>query len=77
MMDRTSICEALAKRNEIDQILNRMVTGGSFAMREKGGDHLVPGPDCMVDTLKLLKQALKISGETLQTCVVWRCPDGT
>ncbi|GFX73765.1 histone-lysine N-methyltransferase SETMAR [Trichonephila clavipes] len=27
MMDRISICEALAKRNEIDQFLNRMVTG--------------------------------------------------
>ncbi|GFT27049.1 hypothetical protein TNCV_4675741 [Trichonephila clavipes] len=26
-------------------------------MREKGGNHLVPGPDCMVDALKLLNQA--------------------
>ncbi|GFS68996.1 histone-lysine N-methyltransferase SETMAR [Trichonephila clavipes] len=27
MMDRISICEALSKRNEIDQFLKRMVTG--------------------------------------------------
>ncbi|GFV45308.1 mariner transposase [Trichonephila clavipes] len=27
MMDRISICEALAKRNEIDSFLNWMVTG--------------------------------------------------
>ncbi|GFS90164.1 histone-lysine N-methyltransferase SETMAR [Trichonephila clavipes] len=27
MMDRISICEALAKRNEIDQLLQRIVTG--------------------------------------------------
>ncbi|GFW35086.1 hypothetical protein TNCV_5066521 [Trichonephila clavipes] len=27
MMDRISICEALAKRNEIDPFLKRMVTG--------------------------------------------------
>ncbi|GFW98818.1 hypothetical protein TNCV_2837791 [Trichonephila clavipes] len=27
MMNRFSICEALAKRNEIDQFLKRMVTG--------------------------------------------------
>ncbi|GFU28036.1 mariner Mos1 transposase [Trichonephila clavipes] len=27
MMDRISMCEALAKRNEIDPILKRMVTG--------------------------------------------------
>ncbi|GFW36028.1 hypothetical protein TNCV_4928921 [Trichonephila clavipes] len=28
MMDRISICKALAKRNEIDPFLKRMVTGG-------------------------------------------------
>ncbi|GFT87087.1 hypothetical protein TNCV_2748481 [Trichonephila clavipes] len=27
MMDRISVCEALAKRNEIDPFLKRMVTG--------------------------------------------------
>ncbi|GFT44736.1 hypothetical protein TNCV_2845241 [Trichonephila clavipes] len=31
----------------------------------------------MVDALKLLNQALRVSGESLQTCVAWRCPDGT
>ncbi|GFW85558.1 hypothetical protein TNCV_852101 [Trichonephila clavipes] len=44
-------------------------------MREKGGNYLVPGPDCMVDALKLPNQAPRVSGESLQTCVVWRCPD--
>ncbi|GFY18555.1 hypothetical protein TNCV_2397801 [Trichonephila clavipes] len=46
-------------------------------MREKGGNHLVPGPDYMVDVLKLPNQASRVSGESLQTCVAWRCPDGT
>ncbi|GFT37234.1 hypothetical protein TNCV_1126841 [Trichonephila clavipes] len=41
---------------------------------EKG---LVPGPDYMVDALKLHNQAPRVSGESLQTCVAWRCPDGT
>ncbi|GFS55350.1 hypothetical protein TNCV_1626651 [Trichonephila clavipes] len=49
---------------------------GSFAMREKGGNRLVPGPDYMVDALKLLNQAPRGSGESLLTCVVWRCSDG-
>ncbi|GFV55185.1 hypothetical protein TNCV_1382061 [Trichonephila clavipes] len=31
----------------------------------------------MVDALKLSNQALRVSGESLQTCVAWRCPDGT
>ncbi|GFW28825.1 hypothetical protein TNCV_201481 [Trichonephila clavipes] len=31
----------------------------------------------MVDALKLPIQAPRVSGESLQTCVVWRCPDGT
>ncbi|GFW98803.1 hypothetical protein TNCV_2837641 [Trichonephila clavipes] len=39
-------------------------------MREKGGNRLVPGLDYMVDALKLPKQ---VSGESLQTCVAWRC----
>ncbi|GFW73867.1 hypothetical protein TNCV_48561 [Trichonephila clavipes] len=46
-------------------------------MREKDGNRLVPGPDYMVDALKLPNQALMISGESLQTCVAWRCPDRT
>ncbi|GFV05446.1 hypothetical protein TNCV_226571 [Trichonephila clavipes] len=44
-------------------------------MREKGGNRLVPGPDFMVDALKLPNQASKGSGESLQKCVAWRCPD--
>ncbi|GFW39970.1 hypothetical protein TNCV_5116531 [Trichonephila clavipes] len=50
---------------------------GSFAIREKGGNRLVPVPDYMVDALKLLNQAPRGSGESLQKCVAWRCPDGT
>ncbi|GFX30462.1 hypothetical protein TNCV_3461131 [Trichonephila clavipes] len=46
-------------------------------MREKGGNRLVPGTDYMVDALKLSNQAPSVSGESLQTCVAWRCPDGT
>ncbi|GFX75150.1 hypothetical protein TNCV_3170771 [Trichonephila clavipes] len=46
-------------------------------MREKGGNHLVPGPDYMVDALKLPSQAPRGYGELLQKYVFWRCPDGT
>ncbi|GFW88449.1 hypothetical protein TNCV_3552191 [Trichonephila clavipes] len=45
-------------------------------MREKGGNCLVPGTDYMVDALKLYNQASRVSGESLQKCVAWRCPDG-
>ncbi|GFV56356.1 hypothetical protein TNCV_3123521 [Trichonephila clavipes] len=31
----------------------------------------------MVNALKLPNQAPRVSGESLQTCVAWRCPDGT
>ncbi|GFU69717.1 hypothetical protein TNCV_1221051 [Trichonephila clavipes] len=31
----------------------------------------------MVDALKLPNQAPRDSGESLQKCVAWRCPDGT
>ncbi|GFT02594.1 hypothetical protein TNCV_1487891 [Trichonephila clavipes] len=31
----------------------------------------------MVDALKLPIQAPRVSGKSLQTCVAWRCPDGT
>ncbi|GFW87865.1 hypothetical protein TNCV_1359691 [Trichonephila clavipes] len=46
-------------------------------MREKGGNHLVPVPDYMVDALKLSSQALKSSGESLHKSVAWRCSDRT
>ncbi|GFV54496.1 hypothetical protein TNCV_2282011 [Trichonephila clavipes] len=46
-------------------------------MREKGGNRLVPDPDYMVDALKLPNQAPRVYGESLQTCVAWRCPHGT
>ncbi|GFV29778.1 hypothetical protein TNCV_1926031 [Trichonephila clavipes] len=46
-------------------------------MREKDGNRLVPGLDYMVDALKFPKQAPSVSGESLQTCVMRRCPDGT
>ncbi|GFW34117.1 hypothetical protein TNCV_287991 [Trichonephila clavipes] len=46
-------------------------------MREKGGNRLGPGADGIVDELKLPNQAPRVPGESLQTCVVWRCPDGT
>ncbi|GFV22686.1 hypothetical protein TNCV_2078761 [Trichonephila clavipes] len=35
-------------------------------MREKGGNRLVPGPDYMVDALKLPNQVPRGSGESLQ-----------
>ncbi|GFW26667.1 hypothetical protein TNCV_2850571 [Trichonephila clavipes] len=46
-------------------------------MREQGGNRLVPGPEYMVDALKLPNQAPRVSGESLQTCVTRRCPYGT
>ncbi|GFV10765.1 hypothetical protein TNCV_1756031 [Trichonephila clavipes] len=46
-------------------------------MREKGGNRLVPGPDYMVDALKLPNQAPRGSGESLLKFGAWRCPDGT
>ncbi|GFW01907.1 hypothetical protein TNCV_3028781 [Trichonephila clavipes] len=46
-------------------------------MREKCGNCLVPDSDYMVDALKLPNQASRVSGESPQTCVVGRCPDGT
>ncbi|GFY25305.1 hypothetical protein TNCV_2484251 [Trichonephila clavipes] len=46
-------------------------------MQEEDGNRLVPGPDYMVDALKLPNQAPRVSGESLQTYVTWRCPDGT
>ncbi|GFU66698.1 hypothetical protein TNCV_3111821 [Trichonephila clavipes] len=58
-------------------ILNYRPTEGSFATREKGGNRLVPGPDYMVDVLKLPNQAPRGSGESLQKEVAWSCPDGT
>ncbi|GFT97952.1 hypothetical protein TNCV_2168401 [Trichonephila clavipes] len=62
-------------------------------MREKGGNRSVPGPDYMVDALKLPKTKLpeflgyhappkegaphSLRNATLQTCVACRCTDGT
>ncbi|GFY13067.1 hypothetical protein TNCV_666291 [Trichonephila clavipes] len=46
-------------------------------MQEKGGNRSAPGPDYMVDALQLPNQAPRDSDESLQTCVAWRCPDGT
>ncbi|GFX72583.1 hypothetical protein TNCV_4061791 [Trichonephila clavipes] len=49
---------------------------GSFAMPEKEDNRLVPGPDYIVDALKLPNQAPRVSEESLQTCVACRCPGG-
>ncbi|GFW89239.1 hypothetical protein TNCV_2686721 [Trichonephila clavipes] len=38
---------------------------------------VIAGPDYMVDALKLPNEASRGSGESLQKCVAWRCPDGT
>ncbi|GFV78219.1 hypothetical protein TNCV_1036871 [Trichonephila clavipes] len=46
-------------------------------MREKSGNRLVPGLDYTVNALKLPNQAPRGSGESLQKCGAWRCPDGT
>ncbi|GFV55615.1 hypothetical protein TNCV_1821021 [Trichonephila clavipes] len=48
-----------------------------LSIRGKGCNLLVPGPDYMVDALKLRKQAPRGHGELLQKYVFWRCPDGT
>ncbi|GFV81287.1 hypothetical protein TNCV_4773131 [Trichonephila clavipes] len=46
-------------------------------MREKDYNRLEPCPDYMVDALKLPNQAPRVSAESLQTCVAWRCPNET
>ncbi|GFY04373.1 hypothetical protein TNCV_4414611 [Trichonephila clavipes] len=46
-------------------------------MRDKGGNHLVLGPDYMVDALKIPNEAPRGYGESLQKYVFWRSPDGT
>ncbi|GFT51773.1 hypothetical protein TNCV_4440701 [Trichonephila clavipes] len=46
-------------------------------MREKGGNLLVPDPNYTVDALKLSNQTPRDSGESLQMCVAWRCPERT
>ncbi|GFX89266.1 hypothetical protein TNCV_1339651 [Trichonephila clavipes] len=46
-------------------------------MREKGGNRLVLGLNYTVDALKFSNQAPRVSGESLQMCVAWSCPDGT
>ncbi|GFV42010.1 hypothetical protein TNCV_2838291 [Trichonephila clavipes] len=73
------IGEKLQKSRDFPNLLLIPISyhSGSFAKREKGGNRLVPDPDYMVDALKFPNQALRVSGESLQTCVTWRCPDGT
>ncbi|GFV34764.1 hypothetical protein TNCV_1450681 [Trichonephila clavipes] len=46
-------------------------------MLKKGDNRLVPGLYYMVDVLKFPNQAPRVSGESLQMCVAWHCPDGT
>ncbi|GFS70634.1 hypothetical protein TNCV_520421 [Trichonephila clavipes] len=46
-------------------------------MQDKDNNRLMPGSDYMVDALKFPNQALEVSGESLQTCVAWHCPDKT
>ncbi|GFY00259.1 hypothetical protein TNCV_4710611 [Trichonephila clavipes] len=46
-------------------------------MLEKCGNCLFPGPDCMVDALKLPNQVPRGPGDSLQKCVAWHFPDGT
>ncbi|GFX93638.1 hypothetical protein TNCV_1588151 [Trichonephila clavipes] len=40
---------------------------GSFAMREKCGNRLVPGPDYMVEALKLPNQSRRVSAVSGQS----------
>ncbi|GFW95410.1 hypothetical protein TNCV_2500901 [Trichonephila clavipes] len=46
-------------------------------MRGKDGNRLVPCLDYTVHVIKLSNEAPRVSGASLQTCVAWRCPDGT
>ncbi|GFV67408.1 hypothetical protein TNCV_4307791 [Trichonephila clavipes] len=46
-------------------------------MRGKGGNRFVFDPYYMVDALKLSNQAPNVSGDSIQRCVAWRCPDRT
>ncbi|GFU73125.1 hypothetical protein TNCV_1354161 [Trichonephila clavipes] len=50
---------------------------GKFCNARKGSNRLVPDPDYIVEALKLPNQAPRVPGESLKTCVTWRCPDGT
>ncbi|GFW98086.1 hypothetical protein TNCV_2491421 [Trichonephila clavipes] len=72
----------LAKTSSIMDFHNSLLIpisyqSGSFAMREKSGNRLVPGPDYMMDALKLPNQGPRVFGESLHTCVAWYCPDET
>ncbi|GFU56416.1 hypothetical protein TNCV_2609381 [Trichonephila clavipes] len=65
-----------------DHLVLSMDSFGSWSFHEvcnakKGGNRLVPGLDYKVDALKLPNQALRIYGESLQTCIACRCPDRT
>ncbi|GFU65962.1 transposable element Tcb1 transposase [Trichonephila clavipes] len=55
-----------------DQIDNLILS-----MPRRCDNRLAPGLDCMMDTLKLPNEASRVSGESLQKCVVWRCSDET
>ncbi|GFW01332.1 hypothetical protein TNCV_5029851 [Trichonephila clavipes] len=46
-------------------------------MREKSGNRLVPRPNYLMNAFKPPNPASRGSGESLQKCVAWRCPDGT
>ncbi|GFX50531.1 hypothetical protein TNCV_614601 [Trichonephila clavipes] len=74
--DITAPC--LEKRNENGYFSDRLqASRRSFAMRETGGNRLVPGSYYMVDALKLPNHAFRGSDESLQKCVAWCCPNGT
>ncbi|GFV32311.1 hypothetical protein TNCV_1675971 [Trichonephila clavipes] len=60
-----------------DEIPETRVILRKFCNAKKGDNRLVPGPDYMVDALKLPNQTPRVSGESLQTCVAWRYSDGT
>ncbi|GFW25597.1 hypothetical protein TNCV_1308581 [Trichonephila clavipes] len=76
--NKNTLIRALTKEwDKLPQQLLDNVVQRSFAMREKGGNHLVPGPGYMVDALKFPNQASRVSGESLQTVVAWRCLNGT
>ncbi|GFW31272.1 hypothetical protein TNCV_2578531 [Trichonephila clavipes] len=67
-----SICTYLdALSNVIDFHNFLLIHSESFATREKGVNHLVPGPDYMMDASKLLNQAPRVSDRC-----VWLCLDG-
>ncbi|GFV16332.1 hypothetical protein TNCV_178531 [Trichonephila clavipes] len=72
----------LLAKNSINRFSQSSLDPNFLSLRKfrnaiKGDNRLVPGPDYMVDALKLLNLAPSVSGESLQKCVAWHCPDGT